>query len=94
MTTDPPAVFPGEDLAARGVALAGWLAEQGVTRLTLIDAAVRRSDHRPRETDLPGLLVERVARTGACRVHADRWQFTATPGALTSSPGASADPGA
>lgn len=67
MTTeriDPPR-FDEPTARARAVALAGWLAERGVTRVLLICGGTSR-ELSARATDLPGELL----RSAPCTVEA------------------------
>jgi hypothetical protein len=60
-------LIPGLSVHARAVALAGALAELGVTRLTLLRLGVR-VELAPRQTNLPDLVVDAVRSDGAVQL--------------------------
>jgi hypothetical protein len=66
--TSEPRIFrlPGADVHARGILLAGAMAECGVQRVQLVNGADSR-ECAARNTDLPGALAE----IGECEVIAD-----------------------
>lgn len=69
-------MIPGDPLLARARALAGSLAERGLTRL-LLEAADRSLTCRARETDLPALLVEMAAGGSTVIVRDDEGRIVA-----------------
>lgn len=73
--TSEPRIFrlPGADIRARGILLAGALAECGVQRLRLVRGADVR-ELTARATDLPGALAE----AGECEVIADEVRARST----------------
>ena len=60
----------GHTQAERAANLAGWLAEQGATRLT-VTAPGPPETLGARETDLPGLIARRLVEHGAVELTAE-----------------------
>jgi hypothetical protein len=61
----------GDDAHAAACALAGCLAEQGISNLAILDAR-GWTRLQARETDLPGLILEAAERGGAEIIASDR----------------------